>query len=302
MNKIVLPQNFNYIAAFLTFACNLRCEYCINRAGTLTPRRVISGKEWIRVLNRFQPPANLPITLQGGEPTTHPDFLEIVNGVREDISLDLLTNLQFNISKFTREIDPARLRRYAKYASIRVSYHHGQMDFGETIRTVLLLMQKGYSIGIWEIDHPSDPEGVRWRQKYARNLGIDYRLKDFLGTWKGVSYGRYMYPDAVNSLCNFSCLCRGSELLIAPDASVHRCHADLYSGCSPAFNLLDVDSSAGGEGEQCLPGLGVEQSCLRFGSCNPCDIKVKTNRFQEFGHCSVEIKNISPIPSKPDVK
>ena len=30
--------------------------------------------------------------------------------------------------------------------------------------------------------------------------------------------------------------------------------------------------------------------CDVYGHCNPCDIKVKTNRFQEFGHTSVQIE------------
>ncbi len=31
------------------------------------------------------------------------------------------------------------------------------------------------------------------------------------------------------------------------------------------------------------------RECDVFGHCNPCDVKLKTNRFQEFGHTSVEI-------------
>ncbi|MBI5232727.1 MAG: radical SAM protein, partial [Deltaproteobacteria bacterium] len=35
--------------------------------------------------------------------------------------------------------------------------------------------------------------------------------------------------------------------------------------------------------------------CHVFGHCNPCDIKVKTNRFQQWGHTSVEIKEVTGI-------
>ena len=37
---------------------------------------------------------------------------------------------------------------------------------------------------------------------------------------------------------------------------------------------------------------GKFRPCEVYGHCNPCDIKVKTNRFQVFGHTSVEIRGI----------
>ena len=33
------------------------------------------------------------------------------------------------------------------------------------------------------------------------------------------------------------------------------------------------------------------RDCNRFGECNPCDVKLKNNRFQQFGTCSVTIKS-----------
>ena len=30
MKPIIIPQTYNYIATFLSLACNLRCSYCIN--------------------------------------------------------------------------------------------------------------------------------------------------------------------------------------------------------------------------------------------------------------------------------
>jgi len=35
---------------------------------------------------------------------------------------------------------------------------------------------------------------------------------------------------------------------------------------------------------------GVVRPCDALGLCNPCDINVKTNRFQQFGHTSVDIR------------
>ena len=79
------------------------------------------------------------------------------------------------------------------------------------------------------------------------------------------------------------CLCCTSELIVGPDGNVFGCHHDLYKNFAPIGNLLETD-------------FAIEdgfRECNQFGDCNPCDIKIKTNRFQIYGHTSVEIKDIT---------
>ena len=61
---------------------------------------------------------------------------------------------------------------------------------------------------------------------------------------------------------------------------MYRCHSDLYAGRDPIGHTLDPDFQI----------EDVYRKCDVFGHCNPCDLKVKTNRLQEFGHTSVDIK------------
>jgi len=37
------------------------------------------------------------------------------------------------------------------------------------------------------------------------------------------------------------------------------------------------------------------RECYFYGDCNPCDVKIKTNRFQQYGHTSVDIIDIRDI-------
>ncbi|HNW94387.1 MAG TPA: radical SAM protein, partial [bacterium] len=121
------------MAAFLTLRCPLRCSYCIAAVpSTRLQLAELSGKEWVAALNRLSLTDDLPVTLQGGEPTQHPDFYEIVNGLNPTLRLDLLTNLQFDVEEFMRRISPDRFRRPAPYASIRISYHPECME-GQTL-------------------------------------------------------------------------------------------------------------------------------------------------------------------------
>lgn len=281
---LVLPSGTNYIACFLTFACQLRCPYCINHhGGNLVKKRRMTGNDWITAINRIEGAWDVPVTLQGGEPTVHRDFFQILGGIREERAIDILTNLEIDPERFIREIKPERLRRDSPYASIRVSYHHGQADFQGLCSRVKLLQDAGFHIGIWEVDHPEHHTDVLRRRDRAQSVGIDYRLKEFLGPWKGTNYGTIRYPHSVNSRNLRWCQCRTSELLVAPDGHVFRCHSDLYANRGPIGHILDGEMDS---------DLAAWRPCGVYGKCNSCDVKVTTNRFQEGGHTSVDIMRI----------
>jgi len=278
--EIPLPERYNYIAAFLTLACNLKCPYCINFfGGPLARHKTMHGSDWLRGLNRLVSRPDLPVTLQGGEPSLHGDFYEIILGLRDDLNIDILTNLQFDVDEFIANVPPGRVRRDAPYASIRVSYHPGVMDLADVKAKVLKLMEKGYSAGIWTVRHPAHAEEVEAARQECLAAGIDFRLKDFLGAHDGKLYGQYKYPEALSGSRGPHVECRTSEFILGPSGDVFRCHSDLYEGRPPTGHILDKDFQI----------KDAFRPCDAFGLCNPCDIKVKTNRFQKFGHTSVEI-------------
>jgi hypothetical protein len=281
-NPIRIPDNYNYIAVFLTLDCPLRCSYCINRFGGEAgrPQRMLSGREWVLGLNRLVTRPDLPITLQGGEPSLHPDFYDILAHLRPDINIDLLTNLEFDVEEFITRVDPRRIKREAPYASIRVSYHPEMMDLAALIKKVLRLQDAGFSVGIWGVLHPDQEQDIHAAQERARKAGIDFRTKEFLGKYKGKLHGSYKYPGACDGHRKRPVECRTTELLIGPSGGVYRCHSDLYNGRGEIGHMTDPDFVIN----------EIFRPCEAFGSCNPCDVKIKTNRFQVDGHTSVEIR------------
>ncbi|MCU0666181.1 MAG: radical SAM protein [Candidatus Omnitrophica bacterium] len=281
LKPIKIPDSYNYIGVFLTFACNLKCSYCINNfEGNLKKRKMISGKDWVELLNRIQSRADLPVSLQGGEPSLHPDFIYIINHLKPGLTIDILTNLQFDADDFAKKVNPNRVKRQAPYASIRVSYHPETMDFNKTASKVLALQDKGFSIGVWSVLHPKYKKQILSSQEKAKKMGIDFRLKDFLGEYRGKMHGQYKYPGCFDLNNPKDVLCKSTEFLIDPKADIFRCHHDVYQDFKPIGSLYDG-------------GFVLEdkyRKCGMFGFCNPCDVKIKTNRFQEFGHTSVDIK------------
>jgi len=283
LKPIRVPEHYNYIAAFFTLACNLSCSYCINKFGKdgFVKKR-LSGEDWVRGINRIISRDDLPITFQGGEPSLHKDFIYIINHIKPSLNIDILTNLQFDVDEFMKQVDPNRIKRDSPYASIRVSFHPETMVLDPLVEKVLKLQNAGYSIGIWGVLHPSQEAIVREAQKKCEALGIDFRFKEFLGEHDGKMYGTYKYEGACDKEFEKSVLCKTTELIMGSDGSVYRCHSDLYEGRTPVGNIID-------------PAFDIEdiyRPCHVYGHCNPCDIKVKTNRLQEFGHTSVDIKDI----------
>jgi hypothetical protein len=209
--------------------------------------------------------------------------------------MDILTNLQWGdegIQRFIDEIDPRKINRDAKYPSIRVSYHPDQMGDGEKlVKNVKKLQDAGFSIGIYSVLYPSPEQlqAINQMQFRCADEGILFRLKEFLGKYDGEMYGNYTkYPDAVDSQEFKECSCKTSEFILGPNGSVYQCHRDLYHEENSVGNITSLD-------------FQIEDKfrfCNKYGECNPCDVKVKTNYKQELGHTSVEIKDIQQIKNK----
>jgi len=284
LKKIHIPDNYNYIGCFLTLDCNFNCFYCINKFNKKyhTKTITVSGRKWVKGLNRLIMNSDLPVTLQGGEPSLHPDFIWIINNLDISINIDILTNLSFDVDNFIVSVDPNRLNRNAPYPNIRISYHPGNIDIDTLIEKTLKMQKAGFSVGIYGIEYPAFSIKNKETKRKCLQSGVLFKTKKFLGFYNGKLYGDYLYPEGINSSSTKKCLCRISDLIIGPDLSVYKCHHDLYNGFSPVGNLLDPKFEVN----------YIFRKCNYFGQCNPCDLKIKTNRFQVYGYTSAEIKNI----------
>lgn len=271
---IEIPKSYNYISAFLTFACNFKCHYCINKYNGLYRYKEMNGADWTEAFNRIGTRKDLPITITGGEPTLHRNFFDFVTRVNTKVYMDLLTNGKFDTDKFIKHIPPSLFKRNAPYASIRFSYHPRYTNIVKLLRKAIRLQRKNYSVGIWGV---GDTLENKINQKFCKLFGIDFRLKEYLDK----THGTYKYPKALDGKKK-KCLCKPSEMLIAPDGRLFRCHYDLYHGVGSYGHILDDKVVVP---DKFLP-------CNSYGFCNPCDIKSKFDRYQRKGHCAVTIKEI----------
>jgi len=290
--KMHIPEQVNYLAAFLTFRCSMSCPYCINRYGGLSMNEYeMSTQEWIETLNKIPASEERPISLQGGEPLMRTDFYEIIQNSQGPF--DLLTNGQFDPENFIARCSPDMFRKSlgrdtdAWFSSIRVSYHvrHWDTDNQEAydnriVRVVKMLQDAGYKIGITSPDHPNYQDKIGEFESRCKQEKIKFQRKEFLGYAGGKLYGTFKYATGLSGNLQ-DCKCRGTELLVAPDGMTYRCHRDLYLRQQPTGHILASNFEM----------QYTWRDCANFGDCNPCDLKLKTNRFGEGGHCSVEVSN-----------
>jgi len=287
---VAVPADYDYVGVFLTEACHLSCGYCITRhhgarygskAGGLGYRR-LRAEQWIAGLNRLVLPADVPITLQGGEPFLYPGIWKLLGGIRHKV--DILTALpeSVGVEHFRRLPTLAWNQREAPYPRIRVSYHRGQHDWRRLLERIAAL-QELVSIGLFYLEAPATPaEEVEAIRGEAERLGVEVRSKEFLGWWEGRHYGTIRYPGACDGRVRGRMVwCRNTVVPIAPDGTIFRCHSDLY---------FRRTGQALGHVLGAVRWPTEPEACANFGLCSECDVKVKTNRYQVYGYTSAEIR------------
>lgn len=290
MKKIIIPENYDYVGAYLTDKCHLNCSYCITKHHNSNFGKekinLLTSNDWIKGLNRLILPKDVPLTLQGGEPFLYKGIWDILDNINHKV--DILTAFPPYLTRehFLKLKTLEWNNREAPYPTIRVSYHKGQNNYKDLIERISKINDI-LSIGVYYLDHPENSEeDLNNIKQYANKYGVELRIKDFLGKHNGKTYGSFLYPDAVlGERIGINVLCKNTVVPISPDGYIYRCHSDLYFQRKDLSlgHILDEFFSFP---EKYLP-------CSNFGLCSECDVKVKTNHYQQFGYTSVDIKKVA---------
>ena len=67
----------------LTSKCNQRCLHCYGNYGMYVPPNELTGKEWDLVFQDLVKNNVFYVNISGGEPTVHPDFIEILDSLKK---------------------------------------------------------------------------------------------------------------------------------------------------------------------------------------------------------------------------
>lgn len=84
-----------HMLIMLTNRCNMNCKYCYTEANKHLDEQELSGKDWIELFEKVKIPSKYPcqnISFTGGEPTIHPDFLDILNNISGKYKIEISSN------------------------------------------------------------------------------------------------------------------------------------------------------------------------------------------------------------------
>ena len=116
--KMNVKKSNKKVVLELLSACNLKCKHCFYRNLKIDSNSFLPKKEAFRLVNKFKKNKIEKVVLTGGEPTIHPNFVEISKYAIKNIgSVSLCTNgfisdnilmneiVSMNFSGYTVSID-----------------------------------------------------------------------------------------------------------------------------------------------------------------------------------------------------
>jgi MoaA/NifB/PqqE/SkfB family radical SAM enzyme len=275
----------------LSYRCNYTCSYCPWWEKGKEDKDVpIEIGVWKDVWNRiFESYGCCHVRFSGGEPTIYPEFFELVRELLNMHTIDITTNLSFDLDGFLRRIRPGGI-------SISASFHPEFDHIDPFLEKVQFLHNSGYPSSIAYVAYPPHLEKVRFFKSKAEEKGIIFKVIPFNGEFKGKRYPQDytvqerclmegVARDAANQRLNElnsrwlewnvkrnpgeknkkGRLCRMGQMYakIYPDHTVTRCCAldEKGSPIGVLGNILDADFRLHDEPQPCQV-----QSCPCFKS------------------------------------
>jgi sulfatase maturation enzyme AslB (radical SAM superfamily) len=289
---IIAPFNY-YFGVFLNMGCSLPCEYCVQKislpAQPVKNYPIISGSKWVEALNgitgrtkkRFlRSPKKKKIAITGGEPSLHPDFVEILNGLDNDWKVTVTSN--FTSPFFDRPARALKNIRRRRTLKFNASYHFMYAPIEKFIENVQKMKRAGHVVhDLFIVAHPARIKEVEDARQKLLEVHASVKLQRFFGKHEGRLYpderaydiaceqedgirNYDAYREGFNQSAKKDIYCVMKKVLFAPNGDIYNCHYKLYTGHADKFgNIFNEDVYI------VMPEGAF--LCHDFGFCNPCD-------------------------------
>lgn len=266
------------------YACNYRCTYCNtpkpaqplemwkerNRKKVAYPGLETWIKVWKDIYERY---GSSEIHITGGEPFIYPNFIELIKELSKIHTLEIITNLAFNVYSIINNMTPDRLR-------LGTTFHPEFTDVHEFLEKHKILRKHGFETWSNYVLYPPLLEMTAKYKSEFDKFGIPFNMQPYLGFYKGKEYPMgysseellllkdcYREDDIVNkktiewktsapkrNMRDKPCRMGQMYAKIYPTGDVYRCCANEVSGLG---NLIDgtfelIEEALPCESEHCF--------------------------------------------------
>jgi len=245
----------------VTGNCTYDCRYC-----TLHYKEPYHYPlETLKLINDLSKNKNIILTLFGGEPTLHPDFLRILEELDPKIDLGVFTNLSKGLSYFEKVLE---IRPDLKFET---SYHPSQTDLKKYLETIEYLVSKNVKVSVafmydtpynmlqevyeeicsvcsdvtpFKIDYKDQgftTEEVKWflnqNKNKTRKIYLKYEKEGIIQE-KDTTPG-FLWANNINNFKYYRCDCGKSCFYISSQGDVYPCLDYKKKGLGKFFSVHD---------------------------------------------------------------
>ncbi len=167
------PFVVNWIVSNL---CNYTCSYCsevgVYNGEVVRMEQLTKCVDVVAGLGHNR----IKFTLTGGEPTIHPDFMELVQYILETLGDRVFIHIMTNLSRSKRfyvEFSE-RFKAYASQIDFDASVHIEQVNMERFEQALAVLSEAGFVSVAYVLAHPRYMKIVRKTHGYLSSLTLDH--------------------------------------------------------------------------------------------------------------------------------
>jgi len=159
------------LSLIITTRCNSRCRYCLYEDKTL----ILPYESILKVVDEALDLGIQSVTITGGEPTLHPDFLRIINYITsKNLPIGLISN-GFDISKIKRILDNKLVYLWTSIDSHDMDINdsiRGKGSYENAINLIKEMKKTEQFIGVVSIITDSNVDSYMQTAKFLFDLGV----------------------------------------------------------------------------------------------------------------------------------
>jgi MoaA/NifB/PqqE/SkfB family radical SAM enzyme len=151
----------------LCYTCNYRCPYCGVWEKCSEKNLYLTTQEWVAIWHRLYGLYGcIHIYMSGGEPSTYPEFFELVEALSKEHSIEICTNLSWDVERLVSQLGPGSLK-------IAPTFHPTFAEFTPFLKKVIRIKQYLPDSQVYYVAHPGQIAQMRERSRMLKEEGVN---------------------------------------------------------------------------------------------------------------------------------